>query len=93
MERATDREMVAATEVAKRNPMRPPDTLPRDAATAIRVFAAHPSPQLIALFVAVFAAWRLWLGHFTWKDAAVALVLVAYFPFNEWLIHVFMLHF
>src|ERR1051326_3850141 len=63
-QRIDDRQMIAATETAKRNPMRPPETLPRDASTAIRVFAAHPSPQLIALFVAAFAAWRLELGHF-----------------------------
>jgi hypothetical protein len=92
-ERIDDRQMIAASETAKRNPMRPPDTLPRDARTALRVFTAHPSPQLIALFAAVLAVWRGWLGHFTWVDAAVALAIVAYFPFNEWLIHVFMLHY
>jgi hypothetical protein len=92
-ERIDDRQMIAAADTAKRNPMRPPDALPRDAATALRVFVTHPSPLLIALFVAVFAAWRIGLGHFTWKDAAVALALIAYFPFNEWLIHVFMLHY
>ena len=88
-----DRQMIAAADTAKRNPMRPPDTLPRDAGTAIRVFASHISPQLIALFIVVLGAWRLWLGHFTWVDALIAVALVAYFPINEWLIHVFMLHF
>jgi hypothetical protein len=88
-----DATMIAATETAKRNPMRPPDTLPRDGRTALRVFAAHPSPLLIALFVAVLGAWRIAYGAFGWGDAAVALAIVAYFPFNEWLIHVLMLHF
>ena len=88
-----DRAMIAASETARRNPMRPPDTLPRDGWTALRVFASHASPQLIALFVAILAAWRLAYGNFGWGDALVAGGIVAYFPLNEWLIHVFMLHF
>ncbi|MGH8460579.1 MAG: sterol desaturase family protein [Stenotrophobium sp.] len=94
MSRSDDaRTMIAARETAQRNPMRPPDTLPRDARTALRVFMAHPSPQLIGLFVLLCAALRLWLGHFTWIDALLALGALAYFPFNEWLIHVYMLHY
>jgi hypothetical protein len=65
-ERADDTRMVAASETAARNPMRPPDTLPRDFAAALRVFATHPSPLLIALFVGVLGAWRLALGAFGW---------------------------
>jgi hypothetical protein len=92
-ERVDDREMIAASETAKRNPMRPPETLPRDAVTALQVFIVHPSPLLIAVFVLIFAAWRLSLGNFTVWDAVVAFLTVAYFPFNEWLIHVNMLHY
>jgi hypothetical protein len=88
-----DRQMIAASETAKRNPMRPPDTLPRDGRSALRVFVSHASPQLILAFVAVFGAWRIAVGGFGWGDLAVALALVAYFPINEWLIHVFMLHY
>ena len=88
-----DRAMIAASETARRNPMRPPDTLPRDGWTALRTFATHASPQLIALFVAILAAWRISYGNFGWGDALVAFGIVAYFPLNEWLIHVFMLHF
>jgi hypothetical protein len=91
--RIDDRQMIAASETAKRNPMRPPETLPRTAGAALREFVTHPSPQLIALFVAVLGAWRAWLGNFGWGDLVVALAIVAYFPFNEWLIHVFMLHY
>ena len=64
-----DREMIAASETAKRNPMRPPDTSPTTAAAALRVFARHPSPALIALFVAILAAWRVAYGNFGWADA------------------------
>jgi len=92
-ERANDSEMIAAAETAKRNPMRPPDTLPKDFRAALRLFVSHPSGQLIALFIAIAATWRIALGSFGWGDAIVALAIVAYFPFNEWLIHVFMLHY
>jgi hypothetical protein len=91
--RSDDRRMVAAAETAQRNPMRPPETLPRDAASALKVFCAHPSSLLIAAFVVLFGSWRLVLGGFGWVDALIALALVAYFPVNEWLIHVFMLHY
>ncbi|HZP12517.1 MAG TPA: sterol desaturase family protein [Nevskiaceae bacterium] len=92
-ERINGREMIAASETAKRNPMRPPDTLPRDAKTAWKVFLSHPSPLMIAGFVVLFGGWRIYYGHFTWVDALLAAAAVAYFPFNEWLIHVFMLHY
>jgi len=90
---SNDREMMAAANTAQRNPMRPPDTLPRDAATAFGVFWKHPSTLLIAGFVVLFAAARLAVGSWSWIDAAIALGLVAYFPVNEWLIHVVMLHY
>lgn len=84
--------MTAAADVARQRPANPPDDLPRTGGEALRVFIAHPSPLLIAVFIAVFGGWRLALGGFTWIDAALALAIVAYFPFNEWLIHVFILH-
>lgn len=90
--RADDRRMPGAEETARRNPMRPPETLPRDRASAIRTFCSHTSPRLIAGFVLVFGLWRLALGGWSWVDAAIALAILAYFPINEWLIHVFMLH-
>jgi hypothetical protein len=93
MEQITDKEMIAASEAAKRNPMRPPDTLPRDAGTALRVFMTHPSGWLITLFILAVGGARLWLAPLGWADALIALAIVAYFPFNEWLIHVFMLHY
>lgn len=91
-ERVDDRQMIAAAKTAERNPMRPPDTLPRDARTALRVFWAHPSTLLIAGFVLLFGLWRVALGGWSWVDGAIALGLLAYFPVNEWLIHVVMLH-
>lgn len=91
-ERAEDREMVAASEVARQRPASPPDNLPRTGGEALRKFVTHPSPLLIGAFVLIFGGWRLALGDFTWVDALLALAIVAYFPFNEWLIHVTILH-
>ena len=88
-----DRRMIAAAETAQRNPMRPPDTLPRSRAEAFAVFARHPSPRLILLALLAACAARLWIGRPGWIDLAASLAVLAYFPVNEWLIHVYMLHY
>ena len=92
-DRSHDGAMIAASETAKINPMRPPDTLPRTGRAALNVFVRHPSGWLIALFVLICGAVRVHWGPLGWGDAIVAVALVAYFPVNEWLIHVFMLHY
>lgn len=92
-QRSDDRIMIAAEETARRNPMRPPDSLPRNFRSALALFCKHPSPLLIGAFILGFGAWRLGLGPPGWKDALVALGVVACFPLNEWLIHVHLLHY
>ncbi len=88
-----DRMMIAAAETARRNPMRPPDTLPRERGAALRLFWRQPSPLLISAFVLGLALWRLSLAPLGWKDAAAALLVLLLFPLNEWLIHVCLLHY
>lgn len=88
-----DQIMIGAEETARRNPMRPPETLPRDRRSALRLFWSHPSPLLIAAFALGFGAWRGAMAPLGWKDALVALAVLACFPFNEWLIHVYLLHY
>ncbi len=85
--------MIAAADTAKNNPAAPPERLPRDRSAAIKLFVSHISPQLIALAVLLAVIARVAIGHFTWIDAVVAMAAWAYFPINEWLIHVFMLHY
>jgi hypothetical protein len=85
--------MIAAAETARRNPMRPPDSLPRSRRDAVALFLRHPSPRLIALALTLAAGARLWLGAVGWIDLAAALGVWAWFPVNEWLIHVFVLHY
>lgn len=59
---------------------------------ALREFVRHPSPWIIGvLFVGALAA-RLIVGEWTWADAVVPLVMLAFFPLLEWIIHVFVLH-
>lgn len=59
---------------------------------AAREFWRHPTPWLLAgaLIAAVVA--RIALGDWHWSDAVLPLVVLAVFPFVEWMIHVFILH-
>jgi hypothetical protein len=61
-------------------------------ADARREFWKHPSPWMIgAGFVAVLTA-RIIVGDWQITDALVPLVVIALFPFLEWIVHVFILH-
>jgi sterol desaturase/sphingolipid hydroxylase (fatty acid hydroxylase superfamily) len=74
----------AAMTGSRRNPM----TL----ADAARAFVRHPSPWLIGALLATAAAGRVAMGDWRWSDAVVPVVMVAVFPFFEWVVHVFVLH-
>jgi hypothetical protein len=52
----------------------------------------EPSPPILALGIAAAIVLRIVLGHFDWRDAAVAAGVVALTPPVEWLIHVYLLH-
>jgi len=55
-------------------------------------FWKHPSPWTIgAMFVAALTA-RVSVGDWQLTDALVTPVMIAMFPFVEWIIHVFILH-
>ena len=55
-------------------------------------FVRHPSPWLIAsVLVGSFVA-RVAVGDYRWSDLLAPAVYVALFPVQEWLIHVFVLH-
>lgn len=57
------------------------------------VFFRHFSP--VALAAVMLASWcaRLAVGNWTWRDALVAGVIASLWPFQEWLLHVHVLHF
>ncbi|MDT4942181.1 MAG: hypothetical protein QOJ34_2270 [Pseudonocardiales bacterium] len=59
---------------------------------ALREFARHPSPWILLVTLVTTVTARVWIGDWQWTDAIVPAVIVAFFPFNEWLIHVGILH-
>jgi hypothetical protein len=61
-------------------------------ADAVRAFVRHPSPWLVGALLAGATAARLVTGDWRWSDAVVPVVMVAVFPFFEWVVHVFVLH-
>ncbi|KAA0024674.1 sterol desaturase family protein [Antrihabitans cavernicola] len=59
---------------------------------AFREFLRHPTPWMLGATVVVAVAARIIAGDWQWTDALVPVVIVASFPFVEWLIHVCILH-
>jgi hypothetical protein len=76
------------TTTATRRPARKGFTL----ADARREFWKHPSPWMIGASLAAALVARVVTGDWQITDAIVPLVMVALFPFFEWMIHVFILH-
>ena len=59
---------------------------------AVREFWKHASPWMIgAMFVVALTA-RIIVGDWQLTDVLMPLVMIALFPFFEWMIHVFILH-
>jgi hypothetical protein len=83
---------VGVTATAEQRPARPPADLPRTAPAAVARFFRHASPVVLLTLTAAALAGRLALGGWRWSDLWVALGVLAWWPFNEWLIHVFVLH-
>jgi hypothetical protein len=65
---------------------------PTSLAGALPVFLRHPSPAILSGALATALAWRLSLGGFSAADVWPLLGLAVFWPFQEWLIHVFLLH-
>lgn len=59
---------------------------------ARREFLRHPSPAMIAAVLVVALTARLVVGDWQMTDALVPVVMLAVFPFFEWVVHVFILH-
>lgn len=66
---------------------------PRTVREALPVFLRHGSPFILLLAIAGAAVTRLSLGEWSWWDVLPAAAVVAAWPIQEWLIHVFILHF
>ena len=55
-------------------------------------FYQFASPRMLTTFLLVAFAVRVWWAHWSWWDVPVATALIAWQPFNEWLIHTYILH-
>ncbi|MDT5000560.1 MAG: hypothetical protein QOK12_2665, partial [Mycobacterium sp.] len=61
-------------------------------ADAAREFWEHPSPWMIGATLPVALTLRIVVGDWQYTDAIVPLAMLAVFPFFEWIVHVFVLH-
>lgn len=59
---------------------------------AFAEFRRYPSPWMIAAVLVGALTARILIGDWQWTDAVVPLVMVAVFPFFEWVVHVGILH-
>ena len=60
---------------------------------AARRFLDYLSPRVLAVATIATLGVRLALGDWTLWDGAIVLGIVAFWPLQEWLIHVFILHY
>lgn len=75
--------------IATPNPGAAPDRL----GPALAVFLRQPSVRLLFAIVLAALGVRVALGAWSLWDLAVALGWLAFWPLQEWLIHVFILHY
>ena len=66
---------------------------PTTLGAAARRFLDYLSPRVLAVATAATVGVRLALGDWTLWDGAIVLGIVAFWPLQEWLIHVFILHY
>jgi hypothetical protein len=60
---------------------------------ALPIFLRHGSPLILVIAAVVVFSVRWHLGAWSYLDLVPAVILVALWPIQEWLIHVFILHF
>jgi len=70
----------------------PKDT-PDNARDAVRVFFNHWSPRLLAAAAIAWTVVRLVVGQWSAADILVICGVVLFWPVQEWLLHVVVLHF
>jgi sterol desaturase/sphingolipid hydroxylase (fatty acid hydroxylase superfamily) len=60
--------------------------------TTFGEFLRHPSPWMILATLVTAVTWRIVEGDWRLTDLWTPVILVAFFPVLEWVIHVFILH-
>jgi hypothetical protein len=66
---------------------------PRTFREALPIFLRHGSPRVLLVAVPVALTARLLVGQWSWWDLLPVAGTIAYWPIQEWLIHVFILHY
>ena len=66
---------------------------PRTIREALPVFVRHGSPRILISALLAALAVRVWLASWSWWDLVPIATLALYWPIQEWLIHVYILHF
>lgn len=66
-----------------------PDTIAR----ALPIFLAHASPRVLIAAALLAIGYRLSLGAWSWWDIVPVVGILAFWPIQEWLIHVNILHY
>ena len=59
---------------------------------AAREFWRHPTPWLLTVALVASVIARIMLGDFRFSDALLPVLMLAVFPFLEWMMHVIILH-
>jgi len=70
----------------------PPAALPTNLREAIPEFLRHASPRFLIAALSVALVVRVAVGGWSAWDVAPVLALLLYWPIQEWLIHVYILH-
>jgi hypothetical protein len=65
---------------------------PAELRACARVFFGFASPRILAAILLLATALRLALAAWSWWDLAIAAAIALYWPVQEWLIHVLILH-
>lgn len=65
---------------------------PRTLREALPVFASHASPRVLLACLSIAVASRVAVGGFSAWDLVPLAGILLYWPIQEWLIHVFILH-
>lgn len=75
-------------------PVGPPDsaTLPGTLAEALPIFLRHGSPRVVLTALVMALAARVAVGGFGFADLLPVAGTLLYWPLQEWLLHVFVLH-
>jgi len=74
-------------------PSKEQTALPTTAGAAFRAMYSHPSPVILSVLAVFFVGLRIWMGNWQWQDIIAPLIIFLAWPFWEWAIHVFLLHF